>query len=135
MNEKITFYGEEVFSSKFVEKASALESGFVANSFFVGIIGSIVTECLFEPERLKDHIEMYQEIADEDAALNVEGFLLYLYNNYDGFSSTFKLDETFSTETYRRISDKTGLQYINKKVTATLKDVDVWDMNRLLQNL
>lgn len=130
---KIIFYGEEVFSTPLIEQVNKLKIGFIANSLFSGIIGSVILECLQDPNRLSENIEMYKDMNDglEEGPFTIENFILYLYGNYEGFSSIFDLNETFKSETYRRISDKSGLRYENKTTTASLIDVDVWDVNRL----
>ncbi len=138
---RIIFYGEEVFNSKFVKQVAKLKAGFVAKSMFVGIVGSFVAECILEPKRLRYHIDIYDDIARDDflqnngPPLSVGGFLVHVYGMYDGFSSIFDLNETFKSETYKRIADERGLSYKNKEVIAKLADVDVWDVNRLRETL
>jgi len=129
---RITFYGEEVYSSEFVEEVGSLKAGFVANSFFVGIMGSVVVECVLEHDKLNEHIENYMEMAEgEEEPISIDGFFMAIFDRYDGFSSIFNLTDTFRADTYRRIVDEHGLRYENTTVTAKLGDVDVWNINRV----
>lgn len=131
--DRIIFYGEEVFSSYFVEKVSKLQAGFIAKSLFVGIIGSIVVEDILEPGKLEDHITLYAELSD-GRQISLYGFLSFLYENYENYSAIFNLDDTFITHIYTRIADN-GIEYKDETITSKLENIDVWNMKRILTTI
>ena len=132
--ERIIFYGEEIFTSEFVEKASRLEAGFIARSLFVGIIGSIIVEDILEPGRLEYHVKYYGEFIEGNSPF-LYLFLLFLYEFYESYSTIFDLNDTFTNKIYTRIVDENGLRYQNTEIAATLKDVDIWNMERILESI
>src|SRR5581483_8495250 len=130
--EKIIFYSEEFFGSKFVNMVSKLQAGFIARSLFAGILGSFIVEIMIEPQRLNQHIELFQDLtAGEDIPLNIENFIISVYKEYEGYSSIYNLNDTFTSEVLHRDVRGHGVGYYTTIKTATLGDVDIWDIGRL----
>jgi hypothetical protein len=127
---RIIFYqsveSDKINNTEFANRATLLKAGFVAKSFFVGIMGSVVTECILDKNRLDFHIYTYQALTDIKLRkdITIEDFMFTTYKMYDDFSLIFNLDETFHTKVQY---DK----YKVKEITAKLKNVDVWDLERL----
>ena len=130
---RIIFYqsveSDEINNTEFANRATLLKAGFFAKSFFVGIMGSVVTECILDKNRLDFHIYTYQALTDIKLRkdITIEDFMFTTYKMYDDFSLIFNLDETFHTKVqYKGQYDK----YKVKEITAKLKNVDVWDLER-----
>ena len=130
---RIIFYqsveSDEINNTEFAIQATLLQSGFVAKSFFVGIMGSVVAECILDRSRLDFHIYTYQALTDikQIKDIKIEDFMFTTYKMYDDFSLIFNLDETFRTKV--QFGEKGS--YVIKEITAKLKDVDVWDLQKL----
>lgn len=124
---KIYFYGEEEFTSKFVEEVGHLKAGFIANSMFGGILGSVIVECIKEGT-LKKHIKQFHMVENGDNPID---FLLYLDMMYDTFTTSFNLGDTFTSIVAHRVVDSSGLHYERHEVKASLNDVDAWDLDRV----
>lgn len=126
----VVFYGEEVFSSDFVKEVSELRAGFIAKSVLAGILGSVIVECMREPDRLKYHVQMYVDVT-EDSKPDLIGFIRHLFEWYEPYTVSFGMEDEFTSSVYRRISDGKGLRYEDTAYHATLDDIDEWSVKRL----
>lgn len=128
--DKIIFYVEEgkEISNEISRKAQELQLGFVAKSFFVGILGSVVLECFYNKERLQFHIDNYYANSPKNNR-NVEDFLYETYKMYRDYSLIFNTNEIFHT----KIQYGTKVPYVIKEITTKLEDVVTWNVEKLIE--
>lgn len=127
-SDKIIFYIEEGKNSNtFSLETKELKIGFIAKSFFTGILGSVIVECFFNKERLKYYIDTYEGVYFDTKNKNIEDFLYFICTLYEDYSLIFNLNDTF----HNRVQYGDRVPYTIKEFSAKLVDVDTWNIERL----